>query len=326
MIRVYATPMRTRFRGITHRSGVLLSHPRDPGRWAEFSPFFDYDDDYSARWLTAAVEALERDLPEARRDSVPVNVTVPAVDAQQAHRIAASSGCTTAKVKVAEPGQRLADDEARLEAVRDALGAGGAIRVDANTGWSLEEAARVLPILDRAAGGLQYAEQPVATVEEMAALRRRIDVPIAADESIRRSADPLAVRRLDAADVAIIKVQPLGGLHAALDLVADLGLPAVVSSALESSVGIALGVRLAAALDECSHACGLATVRLFQADVTSEPLLPVGGALSVRDVRPDRVLAGHCLADADLTERWLTRLERVARIAGVDLDAFAEQS
>ena len=315
MIRVYQTPLTARFRGLDARSGVLISGPYG---WAEFSPFTEYDDDYAARWLRAAHLAVTSPPPAARRDRIPVNVTVPAVGPEAAARIVAGSGgCTTAKVKVAEAGQDLGADIARLEAVRATLGSAGRIRIDANTGWDLDGARAVLPVLDRAAGGLEYAEQPVADVEDLARLRRLVDVPIAADESIRRSSDPLAVRRLAAADVAIIKVQPLGGVRACLDLIDALALPAVVSSALESSVGIALGLRLAAALEDLPHACGLATVHLFARDVTARPLLPERGEIAVRDVEPDRIEA--VAASREVEEFWLRRLRRVARVAGIDL-------
>ncbi|OKL53951.1 O-succinylbenzoate synthase [Bowdeniella nasicola] len=324
MIRVYSTPLRARFRGLTRRTGIILTHGQ---RAAEFSPFIEYDDAYAARWLKATTSALLTDVPPGRRQTINVNVTVPAVSPERAHEIVlASGGCRTAKVKVADAGQDLADDLARLEAVRDALGPTGLIRVDANTGWDLEDAIRILPQLDRAAGGLQYAEQPVADVEDLATLRRQVNVPIAADESIRRSDDPLAVARLAAADYAILKVQPLGGIRAAMDLADALSLPVVASSALESSVGIALGVQLAAALD-IELACGLATVHLFAHDVTSAPLLPTGGTLPVRAVTPDRLLAGdpHLRCEPDEEAYWLARLERVAALAGIDLDAFKDE-
>ena len=163
------------------------------------------------------------------RDAVPVNVTVPAVGPERAHEIVLAGGCRTAKVKVAEPGQTLGDDEARLEAVRDALGPDGRVRVDANGGWDVDDAVGAIRLLDRAAGGLEYVEQPCATVEELAAVRRAVDVPIAADESIRRAADPYRVRDLEAADIAVLKVQPLGGVRACLRIAEDIGLPVVVS-------------------------------------------------------------------------------------------------
>ena len=185
------------------------------------------------------------------RDRIPVNVTVPAVAGERAAMIVTNScGCRTAKVKVAEPGQSEADDVERLEAVRDAIGPDGRIRIDANGGWDLDTAVARLPMLDRAAGGLEYAEQPCPSVEDLAALRRKVDVPIAADESVRRAEDPLRVARLEAADIVVLKVQPLGGVRACLRLAEQCGLPVVVSSALETSVGIAAGVALAAALPE----------------------------------------------------------------------------
>lgn len=309
-VHVYAIPLRTRFRGITVREGLLL---RGPAGWGEFSPFLEYDDRVAAPWLAAALEAADQGWPEPVRDRVPVNVTVPAVGPDQAHAIVTAGGCGTAKVKVAEPGQTLADDQARLEAVRDALGPGGRVRIDANGGWTVDEAVTALARLDRSAGGLEYAEQPCATVEDLARVRRRVAVPIAADESIRRAEDPYRVRDLEAADIAVLKVQPLGGVRACLRIAEEIGLPVVVSSALETSVGIAAGVALAAALPSLDHACGLATVQLLTADVCTEPLLPVDGHLPV--VRPavDPDLLAAAAAGADRAEHWRARLGRIGQ-------------
>ncbi|MCR6704343.1 MAG: o-succinylbenzoate synthase [Cellulomonas sp.] len=310
---VWSVPMRTRFRGLTSRDGVLV---RGDAGWAEFSPFWEYDDEESAAWWRAAHEAAELGWPAPVRDRVPVNVTVPAVDGPTARRIVlASGGCRTAKVKVAERGQDVSDEIARLEAVRDALGPGGAIRVDANAAWDVEEAVRRLVVLDRAAGGLEYAEQPVPTVDDLAALRRRTHVPIAADESIRRAADPLAVARAHAADVVVLKVQPLGGVRACLELAERIGLPVVVSSALESSVGLAAGVALAAALPELPYACGLATAQLLTADLVTDPLLPVDGALPVRRPEPDPALLAAAAAEDALAARWRARTAAVRGLA-----------
>jgi O-succinylbenzoate synthase len=302
--RVYSVPLRTRFRGIDVRDGVLV---RGPAGWGEFSPFWDYDLTESRRWWAAAEEAALTGWPEPVRDSVPVNVTVPAVGPERAHAIVTGSGCRTAKVKVAEPGQSPADDLARVEAVRDALGPDGAIRVDANAAWDVDTAATRIAELD--AVGLEYVEQPCATLADLAALRRRIDVRVAADEVVRRAADPLTVDLREACDVVVLKVQPLGGVRAALRVAEAHGLPCVVSSALESSVGIAAGVALAAALPELPFACGLATVALFTGDVTSVPLLPVDGALSVRRPEPDRLaeVAAGPVVDA----RWRARMTAV---------------
>lgn len=306
---VWDVPLRTRFRGLTRRDGVLV---RGDAGWGEFSPFWDYDDTVAARWWHAAREAADLGWPAPRRTHVPVNVTVPAVDPEQAHRIVtASGGCRTAKVKVAEPGQPEGADEARLEAVRDALGPGGAVRVDANAAWDVDTAAARLAALDRAAGGLQYAEQPVRGVDDLAALRRRTHVPLAADEAVRLSDDPLAVVRRQAADVLVLKVQPLGGVRACLRLAEQAALPVVVSSALESSVGLAAGLALAAALPELPYACGLATAALLAEDLVADPLLPVDGRIEVRRPAPVPALLDAAAADPALAARWHARVAAV---------------
>ncbi|MFL6003226.1 MAG: o-succinylbenzoate synthase, partial [Nocardioides sp.] len=266
-------------------------------------------------WLACAREAADVGWPEPVRSSVPVNVTVPACSPEQAREIVlASSGCRTAKVKVAEPGQAPSEDEARLESVRDALGADGQVRVDVNGGWSVDEAVARIPVLERAAGGLEYVEQPVASVEDLAVVRRRVSVPIAADESIRRAADPYRVRDLEAADVAVLKVQPLGGVRACLRIAEDIGLPVVVSSAVESSIGIAAGVALAAALPELPHACGLATVQLLTDDVALTPLLPADGALRVARPTVDHAALDRLAAPAERAEWWEARLAEVRAV------------
>jgi O-succinylbenzoate synthase len=312
-IHTYAIGLRTRFRGLTTRTGVLL---RGPAGWAEFAPFDDYDLDASVPWWQSAVEAATVGWPAPVRDRVPVNVTVPACDPERARAIvAAAAGAHTAKVKVAEHGQGLADDLERVAAVRDALGPAGWLRVDANGGWpDPDTAAEAIVALDREVG-LEYVEQPCRTVEELAAVRRSVDVPIAADESIRRAADPLRVAREHAADIAVIKVAPLGGVAAALRLIEQIGLPVVVSSALETSVGIAAGVALAAALPELPYACGLGTVALLARDVCADPLLPVDGHLPVRPAVPDPAALAALAAPHDVTMAWQQRLTAVRAIA-----------
>ncbi|WP_281356930.1 o-succinylbenzoate synthase [Fodinicola acaciae] len=306
----YAIGMRQRFRRITVREGMLF---QGPAGWAEFSPFLDYDAAECVPWLAAAREAAETGWPEPVRARVPVNVTVPAVGPEAAAAIVrGSGGCRTAKVKVAEPGQRLADDIARVEAVRDAIGSDGRIRVDANGGWSVDRAYQALAELKRF--DLEYAEQPCPSVEDLAALRRRTDVPVAADESIRRADDPYRVVALDAADIAVLKVQPLGGVAACLRIAERIGLPVVVSSALETSVGIAAGVALAAALPELPYACGLATVHLLTADVVTDPLLPVDGQIDVRQPVPDPALLAAAAADPSTSRRWSERLATVENV------------
>jgi o-succinylbenzoate synthase len=298
-------PMRVRFRRLDRRIALLL---HGTAGWGEFSPFPEYDDRIASRWLAAAREAADLGWPQPRRDHIPVNTTVPAVGPQQAHAMVVASGCSTAKVKVAEPGQSLADDEARVEAVRDALGPAGKLRVDANAAWTVDEAEAALTVLSRY--DLEYAEQPVLSLEEMAALRRRVEVRLAADESIRTAADPLRVAGLEAADVVVLKVQPIGGVRACLRVAAACGLPVVVSSAIETSVGIAAGLALAAALPDLPYACGLGTVPLIDGDVCASPLVPVGGSLPVGPVEPDPALLTRWAADDQLTQFWRARLDR----------------
>jgi O-succinylbenzoate synthase len=216
-------------------------------------------------------------------------------------------------VKVAAAGQSPAEDEERLRAVRDELGPGGRIRVDANGAWDVEAATGLLPRYDRAAGGLEYAEQPCRTIEELAAVRRKLDIPIAADESIRRADDPLRVAEGQAADIAVLKVQPLGGVRECLRIAERIGLPVVVSSALETSVGIAAGVALAAALPELPYACGLATVSLLAHDVVDDPLVAVDGAIPVRRPVPSEATLAAVRADEPTSTWWTDRIARVSQ-------------
>ena len=305
-LRPFDLPMTTRFRGITRRRGVLIHG--DAG-WGEWSPFADYGPAEIGPWWRAAVEAAEQGWPAPVRSRVAVNATIPAVGPDDAHARAAASGCRTAKIKVAEPGQSFADDLARVEAVRDALGPEGRVRVDANGAWTVDEAYERLLRLDRF--GLEYAEQPCRSVEELRELRLRLaragsDVRIAADESIRRSGDPQRVAEREAADVVVLKVQPLGGVRACLELADELGLPVVVSSALETSVGIRAGLALAAALPDLPFDCGLNTVGLLAADVAVSPLVARAGFLDVGEVvvRPD-----HEWVDAAAEPGWCARWE-----------------
>ena len=310
-VHVYAIPLRTKFRGITVREGVLVRGPRG---WGEFCPFAEYEDREAAHWLDTTVEQVTVGWPEPVRDRIPVNCTVPAVSPERAHAIVAGSGCRTAKVKIADHSGSLPEDLARVEAVRSALGPDGAIRVDANAVWDVETAVRNIREIDRAAGGLEYVEQPCRTVEELAAVRRRVDVPIAADESIRRAEDPLRVAVAGAADIAVLKCTPLGGVRRALEVAEAAGLPCVISSALETSVGLAAQLALAGALPELDHACGLGTLNLFEGDVVTESLRPVDGFLPVPRTAPEpdpALLDKYRHPDPDRTRWWIDRLDRV---------------
>jgi O-succinylbenzoate synthase len=310
---VYSIPMTTRFRGIAVREGLLL---RGPAGWGEFCPFTEYDDAEAASWLAAAREAADDGWPEPVRDRVPVNCIVPAVGPERAHALVRASGCTTAKVKVADHPESAAEDLARVEAVRDALGPSGAVRVDANARWDVDEAVTAIRALDRAAGGLQYVEQPCPSIEELALVRKQVDVRIAADESIRRAEDPLKVAVAGAADVAILKVAPLGGVRRALEVAEACGLPCVVSSALETSVGMAAEIALAAALPRLDYACGLGTGALLTADVVPPDvrLTPRDGFLPVSRSAPEPAARQTVAAAPERTTWWLDRLERVRRV------------
>ncbi|WP_410669797.1 o-succinylbenzoate synthase [Amycolatopsis sp. cmx-4-68] len=309
-MKVYAIPLRNRFRGITVREGVLLP---GPAGWGEFCPFADYSDTESVPWLQAALEASETGWPAPVRDRVEVNTTVPVVAPEKAYELVRASGCRTAKVKVADPRSSLADDCDRVAAVRDALGPAGAVRVDANTAWDVDTAVRAITDLDKAAGGLEYAEQPCPTIEELAAVRRRVPVRIAADESIRRAEDPLKVAVAGAADIAVLKVAPLGGVRRALEVAEACGLPCVVSSAVETSVGLAAGLALAGALPELDFACGLGTISLLDGDVCPASLSPVDGYLPVLRQAPEPTDA--YAAPADVRAAWEARLARVRALS-----------
>lgn len=311
--RFYALPLSTQFRGILVREGLLVE---GPAGWGEFCPFDDYGDRESAAWLATALEQCTVGWPAPVRDRVPVNCTVPAVSPKRAREIAAQSGCRAAKVKVADHPDSLDEDLARVEAVRDGLGRAGSIRVDANGGWDVDTAVRHIRRLDQAAAGLEFVEQPCATIDELAAVRRRVEVRIAADESIRRAEDPLRVAVAEAADVAVLKCSPLGGVRRSLEVAQAAGLPCVVSSALETSVGLAAGLALAGALPELEFACGLGTLALLCGDVVpdNDSLWPENGYLPVprSPAVPDRArLDSYERSYPDRVIRWRERLARV---------------
>lgn len=327
---VVSVPMRTRFRGQTAREVMLF---RGPAGWAEFGPFTEYGAHEASQWLAGGIEAAFAGLGTALRTSIPVNATVPAVAADHVGSVLGSYGeletIQTVKVKVAEPGQSIDDDVARVRAVRKLLPDAG-LRVDANGAWSLEEAVRALGRIIEAAGELEYAEQPVAGVEPLAQLREalqraKVQVRIAADEAVRKVEDPLRVARLGAADLIVVKAPPLGGVQRALDVVAESGLDAVVSSALDTSVGLTAGLALAARLPQLPYACGLGTVAMFSAELVDRPLTPTGGQIHVpvdttgrsqqiRAPEPNaELLQRHRASDAR-QQWWRTRLRAAHQV------------
>jgi len=294
--RPFSVRLTTQFRGVTARSGVLIRGTDAAGAdaWGEYSPFADYSPEQRGRWWAAAMEAAHGELPKPLRTEVASAAIIPELDPVAAAELVRAHGCRTAKVKVGgprggdpEPAATLAADAARVEAVAAALGPGGRIRIDANGAWSLDAALAAVRTLDAAAragglAGLEYVEQPCARLEDLAALRRRTDVPVAADESIRLTGDVDAVVRAEAADLLVLKPSPLGGAKAVVAMAERLGMPVVISSAMESSVGLAGALAAALALpDELggAHAHGLGTGTLLADDTTERTLLPVDGQL-----------------------------------------------
>ena len=300
-LHVVALPMRVRFRGITTREIALID---GPAGWGEFGAFPEYGPPEAAHWLAAGLDAAYRPLPPVRHTSIPINATVPAVPAAAvADVLARFPGARTAKVKVAEPGQSLADDVARVTAVRALV---PTVRVDANGGWSVDEAVTAARALT-ADGPLEYLEQPCATVPELAEVRRRVQVPVAADESIRKAEDPLYVVRSRAADIAVLKVAPLGGVRAMLAVAEQIDIPIVVSSALDSAVGIGIGLVAAGCLPSLPHACGLGTGGLFVDDVV-ETVAPVDGELPAAAVVPDPARVAALAAAPERARWWVDRI------------------
>ena len=299
-LHVVALPMRVRFRGITVREVALID---GPSGWGEFGAFLEYEPDEAAHWLASGIESAYGTRPSVCRNRIRINATIPAVPAARVPEVLARfPGVTTAKVKVAEPGQTLADDVNRVNAVRELI---PTVRVDANGGWTVEQAVAAAAALT-ADGPLEYLEQPCGTVAELAAVRARTDVPVAADESIRKAADPLAVVRAGAADIAVLKVAPLGGVRSLLDIAAQIDVPVVISSALDSAVGMAAGLVAAAALPSLDHACGLGTGGLFVEDVTE--ITVVDGSVAVTEVVPDPARLAALAAPADRRDWWRARV------------------
>lgn len=266
--------------GVTVRSGWLLE---GEAGWAEWSPLPSWSLEEAATALRGAIAAAREPYPSPRPATVEVNAMVPRVPPRVAARMAAGSGCATVKVKVGDP-----EGEARVRAVRAAVGPAVRLRVDGNGAWGVEAAEAALARLS--AYSIEMAEDPVRTLSEMALLRRRTSVPLAAEMAVRTPDDARELRRLDAADLLVVKPQRIGGIAAALRAAEIAGRPVIVSSALETSVGLATCLAVAAALPDPGHAHGIGTALLLTEDVTSDPLLPVAGRLTPRRVVPDRLL------------------------------------
>jgi O-succinylbenzoate synthase len=305
-LRVIALPTRTNFRGINLREVALMQGPQG---WGEFSPFLEYDDKECRPWLASAIEAATVARPKRYRDSIAVNGTIPELnDKKEIEELMRSyQGVKTFKVKV---GRNLNEDVARVARVFSNAPK-AAIRVDVNGLWSVDEALTHLYAYYEEIGPLEYVEQPCATVEELRELKSKIKIPlrIAADEIIRKAADPFSVDLTGAADLVMLKVQPLGGIKRSLDIAAHHGLPVVVSSALESAIGIEYGLDLAASISDLTHDCGLATGSLLASDVAAHEI--VDGKIELGQISPQ--LEGLDVAP-DRFEWWKNRIMRVGAL------------
>ncbi len=312
--RIVALPLRTKFRGLEERETLVFEGPNG---WAEWAPFVEYTDEEAAVWLSAAIDFAYGELPLLRRNRIPVNATLPAVAPDLVEKVLANFGeFSTVKIKVAETGQSLQDDLNRILVVRK-LYPEVAIRLDANGGYDIATAMVLANAIHENGIPLEYLEQPVATIAEMAELKlqvNRLGIKIAADESVRKVSDPLAVAQANAADILVLKAAPLGGISRALSIAAEAELPVVISSALDSSVGLSMGAYLAAALPNLEFDCGLATSALLAGDVTREPLRAENGFIEVRRVDVDESKLTIFNAQDHRQDWWLERLERVYKL------------
>lgn len=314
--RVVSLPLRTRFRGLTHREALLFEGENG---WAEWSPFVEYEDEEAAIWLGAAIEFASENLPPTLRTHIGINATLPAVGVDEVEKVLKPFGkFGTVKIKVAEKGQTVQDDINRIIKVWQTYPQ-AKIRLDANGGLKVNEAIALVGMMLENGIQLEYFEQPCKTIAELAEfkhlLRRYSDsVKVAADESVRKVSDPLAVALAGAADILVLKSAPLGGIRRTLDIVREAGLPVVVSSALDTSIGISMGLHLAGALPELSYDCGLGTAAMFIGDITKDPLIAEDGVLEIRRVEPDHGRLQVFAAEDHRADWWLERLERCYRL------------
>ncbi|MEY4986093.1 MAG: hypothetical protein RLZZ359_979 [Actinomycetota bacterium] len=310
--RVVSLPLRTKFRGLIEREVMLLEGPQG---WTEWSPFVEYEDAEASIWLNAAIEfgwsAEVANLPADTPSAIAVNAILPAVAPESVPQILNRFGrFSTVKIKVAEAGQSIEQDLARIDAALE-FNPDAKIRLDANGGYSVQQALEIANQLSAREIAVEYLEQPVASVAEMAELRAHLapkGIKIAADENVRKAADPLAVARAQAADILVLKAAPLGGISKAIEIAGQANLPVVVSSAMDSSVGLSMGAFLAAKLPNHGFAAGLGTASLLAADVTREPLKPVDGKIDVRRVEVDQAALDRHRAEDHRVDWWLERL------------------
>ena len=308
--RVVSVPMGVKFRGVTHREVVLFEGSHG---WTEWSPFLEYEDEEAAVWLRAALEFGFSPTPRLNKSAIYINATLAAVAPELVEeQLSAFGEFRTVKIKVAEPGQTIEDDLARVRRVHE-LYANAKIRLDANGGFDIATAIEVAKELAVEAIDLEYFEQPVKTIAELAEVRSKlalIGIKVAADESVRKVSDPLEVAQANAADVLVIKAQPLGGISSALEITRQANLAVTVSSALETSVGISMGLHLAAALEVQSFDAGLGTVALLADDVCEKPFIAENSMLYVTRAVPSESKLRSLAADSERTQWWHKRLRR----------------
>ncbi len=299
-LRVIALPMKTKFRGISVREVSLIKGSHG---WGEFSPFLEYDDTEAAPWLASAIEAATTPKPQLYRSSVAINGTIPALNDPEALKAIVNSfpGVNTFKIKV---GSNLVEDLARVNAIRQ-LRPNAKVRIDVNGLWSVAQAEEFLSSV----GEVEYVEQPCATLEELRELKARTSVKIVGDEILRKASNPFEIDLSGAIDFLMLKVQPLGGIKRAHALAEHHKLPIVVSSALESAVGINYGLMLAASFEKMNFDCGLGTGTLLAADVAHLPI--VDGKIEISEFEPQ--LDGLDVA-SDRFEWWKNRIMRTAEL------------
>ncbi|MEY3149486.1 MAG: hypothetical protein RL029_760 [Actinomycetota bacterium] len=307
-LHVVALPMKTKFRGLQIRETALI---KGAAGWGEFAAFTEYDAAESLPWLNSAIECATQALDKPLRELIPVNATVPASDdeAEIEKILSWYPGVNTVKIKV---GTVIKEDLVRIAQVRKHL-PNAKLRVDVNGSWSVDEAVfNIRTIYGEVAGEfLEYVEQPVATIEELRELKQRliVDVKIAGDEVLRKAKDPFAIDLTDAIDVLMLKVSPLGGLRRALQLAAHHRLPTVVSSALESVVGLSYGLQLAARLPQLDYACGLATNSLFVEDLGALPIVDGAMRVGAYGIEPERL--ERFKVSPERLEWWRNRIKEI---------------
>ena len=318
--KVVSIPLRTKFRGLTERELLVFEGPNG---WSEWAAFTEYQDEEAATWLQAAIEWGYETVPEPVRKQVPVNAILPAVPADEVAKVLGRAGkFATVKIKVADPKQEIADDISRILEVRN-LFPDVKLRLDANGGYAVPQALEMIAELDKNSIELEFFEQPVATIPELAELRveigkRESKMRIAADESVRKSSDPLAVELAGAADLLVVKSAPLGGIASALAVANSSRLEICASSAMQSSIGLAAELHFASCLPELNYDAGLGTGFLFGGDLSSDRLIPENGILELRRPEINTSSLEILKAEDHRFDWWIARLERCSRILGLE--------